>query len=419
MIESLTPAGHPRTESTGRSFGTPPGRSRGLRLCRLLVAAVLLGAAAGVRAQPPKAAMPVLPVETSDTAVLPPSTPHRFYVFSAFGAGSIGIIDGDDADLATIGTVPTTWNGIPSLSCTADRIYVAETYWSRGNRGARIDLLTVYDGATLKIEREAVLPGRFIADPRTQQLATSDDGELGYVYDMVPASAIHVVDLVEGKLLTSVDVPGCALAYAYGKRSFATVCGDGTIGVVTVPPTGTAKAVFSKPFFKANEDPVFDNSVVDRTTGEGWLMTYSGHIFPVQLGATAVVGKPWSITVAAGMPDTGTGVQELAWRPGGAEMLALHRADRQLYVLMHPGNYWTQKANGTEVWVLDGERHTLIRRIKLDDPGYGIIVTQDEKPLLFVIGSGWSGTITAYDATTGEKLRWRTLRGIFGLAPGL
>jgi methylamine dehydrogenase heavy chain len=410
---------NPRLYSDGQTPAPSKLRRRmaGLALNKAVVVVGLIGLATWASA--PAAAAPPLPLEQSDTAVLPPSNPHRFFLLNAFGSGLTTIIDGDDAGLRTIGTVPGAWNGIISLSHTADKIYVAETYWSHGNRGQRADMLTVYDGTTLKMDREIALPGRFIVNPKTQQLATSDDGELGYVYDMVPASAIHVVDLVEGKLLTSVDIPGCALAYAYGKRSFATVCGDGTIGVVTVPPTGTAKAVFSKPFFKANEDPVFDNSVVDRTTGEGWLMTYSGHIFPVQLGATAVVGKPWSITVAAGMPDTGTGVQELAWRPGGAEMLALHRADRQLYVLMHPGNYWTQKANGTEVWVLDGERHTLIRRIKLDDPGYGIIVTQDEKPLLFVIGSGWSGTITAYDATTGEKLRWRTLRGIFGLAPGL
>ena len=269
------------------------------------------------------------------------------------------------------------------------------------------------------MDREIAIPGRFVANPKTQQLATSDDGRLGYVYDMVPASAIYVVDLVQGKLLTSVDVPGCALVYAYGKRSLATVCGDGTIGVVTVPPEGTAKAVFTKPFFNPNQDPVFDNSVVDRTTGEGWMMTYSGHIFPVQLGATAVVGKPWSITVAAGQPESGTGVQELAWRPGGGQFLALHRASRQLYVLMHPGNYWTQKADGTEVWVLDGERHTLIRRIKLEAPAHCIAVTQDAKPLLFVTGSGWTVTVAAYDATTGQKLRERKLQGLFGLVPGL
>ena len=111
-------------------------------------------------------------------------------------------------------------------------------------------------------------------------------------------------------------------------------------------------------------------------------------------------------------------MQELAWRPGGQQVLAVHRATRRLYVLMHTGNYWTQKADGTEVWVLDSARHTLVRRIKLEAPGHGIAVSQDGKPLLYVIGSAWAGTIDVYDATSGEKLRGRKLRGIIGLAPG-
>jgi methylamine dehydrogenase heavy chain len=362
----------------------------------------------GLALSQPALAAPPLPLEQSDTAVMPPLSPHRYFIFNAFGSGMTSIVDGDDAQLKTIGSVPGAWNASVALSPTADKIYLAETYWSHGNRGDRADLLSIYDGSTLKLEREIPIPGRLIVNPKPQQLSISDDGQLAYVYDMVPASAVHVVDLAQGKMLTSVDIPGCALAYAYGKRSFATVCGDGTIGVVTVPATGTAKAVFTQPFFKPDQDPVSDYSVVDHTTGQGWMLTYSGHIIPVQLGATAVVGKPWSITVAAGLPESGTGAQELAWRPGGQQQLAVHT-----------GNYWTQKADGTEVWVLDSDRHTLIRRIKLEGAGHGITVTQDVKPLLFVIGEAWSGTIDVYDATSGEKLRGRKLRGIIGLVPGL
>jgi methylamine dehydrogenase heavy chain len=388
------------------------GRGRRTRWRKALALAALVCLAGGTPAAPP------LPIEQSDTAVMPPPSPHRYFLFNAFGSGLTTIIDGDDAQLKTIGTVPGAWNAMLNLSRSGDKIYLSETYWSHGNRGNRADMLSVYDGTTLKLEREIPIPGRLIVNPKVQQMATSDDGQLGYVYDMMPASAVHVVDLAQGKLLTSVDIPGCALVHAYGKRSFATICGDGTIGTVTVPASGTAKAIFSRPFFKPDQDPVFDQSLVDRTTGEGWLMTYSGHVFPVQLGTTATVGKPWSITVAAGLPESGTGVQELAWRPGGQQVLAVHRAKRQLYVLMHPGNYWTQKADGTEVWVLDSVRHSLVRRIKLEAPGHGIAVTQDDKPLLFVIGSAWAGTIDVYDAVSGEKLRGRKLRGIIGLAPG-
>lgn len=393
------------------------GRVSLVGLAKSIVLAGVLGVSAwsSAIAAPP----PPLPIEQSDVAQLPPFSPHRFYLLNAFSTGMTTIVDGDDPTLKTIGSVPGSWNGIISVPGNADKIYIAETYWSHGNRGTRADLLSVYDGKTLKLEREIPIPGRLITNPKTAQIAISTDAQLAYVYDMVPASAIHIVDLAQGKLLTSADVPGCALVHAYGKRSFATLCGDGTLGFGTVPAEGKPKLVFTKPFFKADQDPVFDNSIIDRDTGQGWLITYSGHVIPVQLGPTPVIGKPWSITMAAGMPESGTGVQELAWRPGGAQFVALHRATRRLCVLMHPGNYWTQKSNGTEVWVLDTDKHKLINRIKLADPGYGIAITQDDKPLLFVIGAGWSGSVAVYDMVTGAKLRERKLPGFFGQVPGL
>ena len=178
------------------------GRRAGWR--KALGLAALLCLAGGSPAAPP------LPIEQSDTAVLPPLNPHRYFLFNAFGSGLTTIIDGDDAQLKTIGTVPGAWNAMLSLSRTGDKIYLSETYWSHGNRGERADMLSIYDGTSLKLEREIPLPGRLIVNPKVQQMAISDDGQLGYVYDMMPASAVHVVDLAQGKLLTSVDIPGCA-----------------------------------------------------------------------------------------------------------------------------------------------------------------------------------------------------------------
>ena len=59
------------------------------------------------------------------------------------------------------------------------------------------------------------------------------------------------------------------------------------------------------------------------------MLTYSGHIFPVQLGATAVVGKPWSITVAAGLPrirHRRAGACLAAGRPAAASRFIGQRA---------------------------------------------------------------------------------------------
>jgi len=358
----------------------------------------------------------VLAAETSDVATLPPAGPHWAFVMAALSSGA-NVVDADSKDLKVLGLVPINRNGLLALSRDASRAVVTETFYSRGNRGSREDVLAIYDGRTLNLLKEIVLPGRLQVLPKPQIFDLSEDGRLAYVYDMVPASSVHVIDLERGILVTSVDIPGCALAFPYGPRTFGTICGDGTIGTIQVPPAGTAKAVFSKPFFDVNADPLFESGVIDKSSGNAWFMTFSGKLFPARLGETPVVEKAWALSVAAGLPPVGTGVQELAWRPGGAgQVMALHRASKRLYVLMHAGNYWTHKKAGTEVWVMDGAHQTLIRRISLEAPARSIAVSQDDHPLLYIMEE--EGDFAVIDALTGEKLRKRKLAGILTWVPG-
>lgn len=361
---------------------------------------------------------PVLAVEESDTAVLPPAGPHRLFLFEPFRANGATVIDGDDAQLKTLGQVPASRNGSMSLSRDGAQIYVAETYWSRGNRGNREDLLSIYDGATLALQKEIQLPGRLIVVPKLQQVATSDDEKLGYVYDMIPESAVHVVDLAAGKVASTISIPGCALAFPFGTDSFGTICGDGTLGSIQLDGKGGGKATTTKAFFDPDVDPIFENSYVDRTTGEGWMLSFTGKIYPVHLGPVPKVDAPWSIQAAAGMPMAGSGVQELAWRPGGKQMLTVHRANRHLYILVHAGNHWTHKVDGTEVWVFDAVAKSLVRRITLEKPAASIVVTQDAKPLLYAFGGENGAPLMVYDGLSGKKLRERKGGGIFALVPG-
>jgi len=393
------------------------GLGRGHR--RFLLAALALLPSTIAWAQP-ATPPPVLPVEESDTAVLAPAGPHRVITMPSFAGGGGAVVEGDDDRLKAVGTIPMPGNAAIGLSHDASHIYVTETYWSHGNRGDRADLLSIYDGRTLNLEKEIPLPGRFLVVAKLGQMGVSEDDHLAYVYAMMPSSQAHVVDLAAGKVIASVDLSGCALVYPYGPRSFGTICGDGTVGAVTVPETGTAKVAFSPKFFDPDADPLFEHGLIDRTTGEGWFMSFTGHVYPIQFGAKPVVGKPWSVNVAAGLPEAGQGVQELAWRPGGGQFMALHRATRRLYVLMHTGNYWTQKYAGTEVWVFDGATHGLIRRIPLAKAAKSIVITQDAKPLLFAYeGEGREDSFTAYDPATGKKLRERRLLTPVGLVAGL
>jgi methylamine dehydrogenase heavy chain len=367
-------------------------------------------------AQSRTASAPALPLEESDTAVLPAAGPHRVFVFDLAARGA-NVIEADDEKLKLVGLVPSAFLGTMTLSRDASKIYIAETILTRGNRGERQDVLAVYDGATLNLVKEINLPGRLMVVPKAQLFDTSEDNRLAYVYDMIPSSSVHVIDLDKGEVIASIDMPGCALAFPYGPRSVASICGDGTVGVATVPASGEARAVFSKPFFDPDNDPIFEGSVADKTSGEAWFLSYTGKIYPAKLGEMTAIGNSWSVAGAAGLPVPGVGVQELAWRPGGAQVMALHRAAKRLYVLMHPGNHWTHKMPGTEVWVLDAVRQTLIRRINLKVPARSIAVSQDDKPLLYAFGNE-DRDFTVYDATSGESLRQRKLPGLLAWVPG-
>jgi methylamine dehydrogenase heavy chain len=383
----------------------------------MMTAALL---SASVAPAQPAAQKPALPVEDSDTAVLPAAGPHRLITLSSFEGAAGAVVEGDDDRLKVVGAIPMPGNAAIAIAQDASKIYVSETYWSHGNRGDRADLISIYDGRTLNLEKEIPIPGRLHIVAKLGQMGLSDDGALAYVYAMVPSSQVHVVDLAAGKLATSVDLSGCAMVYPFGPRSFATLCGDGTVGTTTVPASGTAKVAFSPKFFDPDADPVFENSLIDHKSGEAWFVSFSGKVYPGKMGQVPAIGKPWSINEAAGMPAAGTGVQELAWRPGGAQLMAVHRATRRLYILMHPGNFWTQKYAGTEVWVLDTVSHSLIRRIGLAKPAKSIVVTQDDKPMLFAYGAeGPTGDLVAYDASTGKKLRERVLATPLALVPGL
>jgi methylamine dehydrogenase heavy chain len=373
-----------------------------------LVAASL--ASASLIAPPCLAAGPVT-TEVSDVATLAPNPPHRFFT-GGFRQQAFTIFDGDNGKME--GNIPSGY--IPNLAIAPDnsQFYVAETYWNHGARGKREDLVSIYDAKTLNLIKEITLPGRALVSKK-QNFDISALGSRAYVYIMMPVSSVVWVDLKKQQVGGTVEIPGCALVFPWGEQGFSSLCGDGSLASVVVPASGAAKISHTKPFFDAGNDPIFDNGFVDRATGKAIFVSYTGLVYEAKLGADTTVNPPWSIQKAAGYAAAGTGVQELAWRPGGSEMAAYHKASGKLFVLMHPGNYWTHKHGGTEVWVLDTKSHALVSRFPLravpssglgDDavPFYtNIGVSQDAKPLLYLLNE--EGNDVVLDATTGEQLR--------------
>ena len=103
----------------------------------------LLLAAFGADAAEPAPRVVTLPAQPG---------PHWFWL-SDVVLHRTALFDGDSASL--LGTISSGSSGVgfvisPLFSADHREIYLAETYYSRGVRGERTDVVTVYDAATLR-----------------------------------------------------------------------------------------------------------------------------------------------------------------------------------------------------------------------------------------------------------------------------
>lgn len=345
-------------------------------------------------------ATPVVPqAEEVDVAVLPPSTPHRVYLSDSWTTGNTQVIDGDTAHL--IGFVHHPVYSNFALDPAGRWLLVAESIWSKGNRGTRQDLLTLYDARSLSLVAEVPLPGRIITGDKPQMLGVSADGRFAYVFDMAPATSVHVVDLARRRMVSTAEVAGCGLVFPYGAASFASLCAEGAVARVTIARDGKSSQTRTAPLFDPENDPIIDQADLD-ASGHGWFVAYSGQVYPARLDAAAPLGTAFSLQEAAGQTRAGMKPGDLAWRPGGRQVSAWHAASNRLYVLMHAGEIWTHNEPGTELWVVDPVEQRVERRIRLERPAANVAVSRDARPLLYLNGGG---RLTVMDPATGAVLR--------------
>lgn len=344
---------------------------------------------------------PIPPVLQSETAGITPLRPlkaHDLLLLSDRGGAQI--IDGDT--LRLLGTIYTAHYANIAIGPDNGTFYVAETYWSRGNRGTREDLLSVYQCPRLDLAAEITLPGRLISDPKTHVFDLSADGRYAYIYNFQPASSVVVVDLHARKVIGSVETPGCGLVYPWGARGFASLCADGSLATADVNAKGEYSLKRTHKFFDIDNDPIFDESVVDRHTGRGFFLSYTGLLYEAQLGDEARIASPWSIQEAAGLSRATTRVGDITWRPSGSVLIAHHRASERLFVLMHEGPHWEYEKPGTEIWAIDVRRRKVLARLEVPEAASIVAVTPDASPILFAISDEW---LWALDPESGAVLR--------------
>jgi len=285
-------------------------------------------------------------------------------------------------------------------------MYVVETYYSRGTRGERTDVLTIYDKQTLAPTGEVVIPPKRVSGmPNNYYLQMVDDEKIALVYNFTPATSVTVVDIVNRELLGEVQIPGCALVYPMAGRAFASLCTNGSMMSVQLDENGQQlSSARTEVFFDANNDPLMEKAAM--VDGVAYFPTFLGRMFPIDLnGSEPVVGEPWSLI----------GDEEGGWRPGGLAVTATDSSGH-IYILMHPGGKeGSHKDPGTEVWIFDPETQRRVGRMVLELPAISIGMTRDDDPLL--LATNINLEVDVYNVGSGEHQR--TLNNFGGETPFL
>ncbi|HEV2442015.1 MAG TPA: amine dehydrogenase large subunit [Steroidobacteraceae bacterium] len=346
------------------------------------------------------AAAAITPDPAGMVVALPaPAFPHWVWVndivFSHMSDGQARLVDGDTGRvLGSLSTGFAFERVVPAKDGKV--IFSPETYFSRGTRGARTDVVTLYDAVHLSPLGEIIIPPkRAVTMPMMADAALTDDGSFLLIYNYTPAQSVTVVDTRRRRFAGEIETPGCALVYPTGPRSFFSICADGALLDVHLDEAGhVSSRVHTRDFFDVSSDPVTEKGV---RLGSRWLfVSYGGTIYSVDI-------KPRGLEAGPRWPLLSDAERRQKWRPGGLQQLAVQGPDL-LYSIMHQGGPETHKDPGKEIWVYDLDRQRRVRRIALRSPAGSIQVTRDQRPLLFAAFIG-STTLEVYDAQTGRYLR--------------
>ena len=345
-----------------------------------------------------------LQAEQSFSEKLGAKSPHWFFVMDANYLGyldtKVYLFDGDTGSM--LGMLSTgTWTNAVEFAPDFSAIYVPEMYHGRGTRGERTEVVSIYDTKELGFVAEvAIPPKRATGLPHRAYQGLSDDGRFVFVANMTPATSVSVVDVKARRFVTEIEMAGCNLVYPTGARSFASLCGDGTLQLVQLDEQGNvASKSHTEKFFDPNKDPVTEKA---SRFGDTWLFfSFNGMVHEVKFALGKVeIGKPWPLFNDKERADN--------WKLGGSQFNAVHLGLSRLYVIVHQGGPFGHKDPGKQVWVYDLKTHKGVGQIALNEPATNIGVTRDSEPLL-ITDADDRRAIDVYDARTGKALR--TIKG--------
>lgn len=342
-----------------------------------------------------------LPAEPSTSESLPPAGPHWVWVndvnFFSMPDGQAFLIDADAGRMLGMVSTGYSFNSVVLPKAAAGVIYSPEAYYSRGTRGTRTDVVTLYDTAHLKPVGEIQIPPkRASVMPMSAAAGLTDDQRFLLIYNFTPSQSVTVVDTRSRRFVGEIETPGCGLVYPTGARSFFSICGDGALLNVTLTEEGKAAArERTAVMFDGARDPLTEKGI---RLGDTWyFVSFEGTVYPLRATAHGVeLGRKWPLATQAERAQ--------GWRSGGLQHLAVHRASGRLYAIMHRGGPYTHKDPGTDVWVYELASHKRVQQISTRHKAGSIAVSQDDQPLLYTCFIE-SNVLDIYDAQTGRFLR--------------
>ncbi len=357
---------------------------------RLAAAAALVGALA------PVGAHATLPEDTLGQETLPfPPEPHRAYIvdmeFENMVATRVTVIDPDAKRM--LGMIPTGGAAPAALSRDGKRVYTADIFYSRYTRGTRTDVLTAWDTSKLEPLWELEIPTKRASTiVQRDALGVSDDDRFVYVFNLTPSTSVTVVDVPARTVASEIAIPGCALNYPVGKRRFASMCGDGTLQLITLDEAGKEAARDKLALFDPNRKPLIERGVVH--AGVYYFTTLDGMVHGADLaGDKPKAIEPWSLVT--------DDERKAGWAPGGWQLMAVSPKSGRLYVLMHPDHHdglWEDPS--TQIWVYDLKTRSKVGTLESPAPVWSLRATSDDKPLL--LGTNIEGGLEVFDLTAGK-----------------
>jgi len=363
------------------------------RLARVAIGAAIIG----VLGAPVLAENVVAEAEEATVSTMEPPKQGWFFVRGGWGSAGSSIFDAGTGEM--LGMVSTSRDSDLAIDPAGKFYYVAETMWTKVNRGTRMDFISVYDSKTLKLVTEIPTPGRLIVGGFNTNFLLSDDGKTAYDYNFDPASSVNIIDMAKRKFVRAIELPGCASLIPNYGVGFSALCADGTLATVAVKGA-TQEITRSAEFFDAAADPIYSNAVFDRKKKMAVLLSYTGLVRTVAMGAAPVVSAPFSIQEAGGMRAADVKPLDIAWYPGGMQPTALHRPSGTLWVLMHKGEYWSHKDGAEEIWGVDLATKKVVKRYPVKGHPRNIEITQDDAAMIMV--NGMENNATIIDSKTGE-----------------